>query len=392
VNEPVRYRFARRSERFEPYAFMLAWPVLWFGPPLGIWVWLVVFLPDICNVIIRKAWRGLPAVVASTRRSESGVELEGPNGQTLRIAFSDVDSLTAIFDKNGRTTDVRLDRKSGRALVFEVVGDDNVATLATRLGLDVSKARSRYTLATLIAPWGLSVLLSGVAIAFGSPFVDLAPETRSWLASYVNFVVLPVLVLYAIGTQLDVGRDGIAWRWLFVRKYLPFSAIASVVTLPRDVPGDKIRILDIVRRDRATHRFVLGKQSGAAWFHVREAFGKSQTQKASEPTVDDWLRRANDETALAWTKRLQAIAASDTGYRGVSVAHLWSVAEDLDAPKPLRAGAALALGGSDAAREKLRILATQVVDPALSALLQAIASGAPPDELAMLVEAIGSSS
>ena len=52
MNEPVRYRFARRSERFEPYAFMLAWPVLWFGPPLGLWVWLVVFLPDIFNTAI----------------------------------------------------------------------------------------------------------------------------------------------------------------------------------------------------------------------------------------------------------------------------------------------------------------------------------------------------
>ena len=53
---------------------------------------MVVFLPDICNMIIRRAWRGLPAVVATARRSESSVDLEGPNGQALRIAYSDINS------------------------------------------------------------------------------------------------------------------------------------------------------------------------------------------------------------------------------------------------------------------------------------------------------------
>ncbi len=44
------------------------------------------------------------------------------------------------------------------------------------------------------------------------------------------------------------------------------------------------------------------------------------------------------------------------------------------------------LANSDAARDRVRVLATQVADPKLNAVLDAVAREAPPEELAELVE------
>jgi hypothetical protein len=112
----------------------------------------------------------------------------------------------------------------------------------------------------------------------------------------------------------------------------------------------------------------------------------ASTKPKEEVPVDDWLPRAKDETALAWTRRLRAMASGEAGYRGVSVAHLWSVAEDLDAPARMRAGAVFVLASTEGARERVRVLATQVVDPAFSKLLEAVAEEASVEQLAALLE------
>lgn len=79
------------------------------------------------------------------------------------------------------------------------------------------------------------------------------------------------------------------------------------------------------------------------------------------------------------------MAANDGGYRGVSVSHLWTLAEDPRAPSSMRCGAALVLGSTDAGRDRLRVIATQIVDPAFSSLLDAIARQATARDLDDLV-------
>ena len=256
--------------------------------------------------------------------------------------------------------------------MFELGAGETLASLAASLGLDVNKARSRHKIPSYIARHGVLPLFAGLGILAWSWMSPPGPELAGPMNFYIRYVLLPLFVLYAVPTQLDVGRDGVSWRWLFVRKYVAFSSVVRVSSVPPDVSIEKVHSVVIDTRNGASHRFLLGKKLGGVWIQLREAFAASTKPKEEVP-VDDWLPRAKDETTLAWTRRLRAMASGDAGYRGVSVAHLWSVAEDLDAPARTRAGAVFVLASTEGARERVRVLATQVVDPAFSKLLEAVA-------------------
>lgn len=388
VTLPVRYRVARPLERFEPYGFLLGWAAIFTVPFPGPWMWVVAFAPELALKLVQRAWRSRSPIVASPRCEATAVVLEGPAGVVERLDFAEVAALTCESGKGPAS--VRIERKTGRALVFELGEGETVATLASSLGLDATKARSRYKLPSTIARYGLLPLITGLAMMGWSWISPPRPELAGPMNLYIRYVLLPLIVLYVVPTQLDVGRDGVAWRWLFVRNYVAFSNVASIASEPANVTIDKVHSVIIDLHNGARHRFLLGTKLVGIWIHLREAFAES-TKRKEEVPVDDWLLRTKDESVLAWTRRLRAIASGEAGYRGMSVAHLWAVADDLDVPVRTRAGAVFVLASTKDARDRVRVLATQVVDPAFSKLLEAVADDAPVEQLATLFERVSAS-
>ena len=106
MSHPVRYRVARPLERFEPYAFLVGWAAIFTLPIGGLWTWAIAFSPDLALKIVRRVWRSRSPIIATPRREESAVVLEGTAGTVERLAFADVEALTSMAE-TGAPTDVR---------------------------------------------------------------------------------------------------------------------------------------------------------------------------------------------------------------------------------------------------------------------------------------------
>jgi len=107
------------------------------------------------------------------------------------------------------------------------------------------------------------------------------------------------------------------------------------------------------------------------------------------PVVDEWLPRSGDERVSTWIQRLRAKSAAGGSYRGTDIRHLWPLAEDPSSPQELRCAMLLVLATNDEARERVRTIATQIVDPDVRAVLDGIADGANDAQLALALERVG---
>ncbi|HSO38365.1 MAG TPA: hypothetical protein VLT33_37810, partial [Labilithrix sp.] len=319
----VRYRLARRSEPYEPYMFFVAWPYLFLGPYLGLWSWAVAFAPELLVMGLRYAWRKSSPRVATVQRGDRAVVLRSAEGEEM-VAFAEIEAATSVADKQGCVTDLRIERKNRRALVIEVTGDATSSSIAQTLGIDAAKARSRFTIASLLAPRGALLMIVGFALIVWSQVGSPGPETARWILLYTRFVFMPLSVIYAVPAILDIGRDGVSWRWPFIRRYVPFAEVESVSSQPANVTAEKVATLVIRERFGRLHRLVLAKDGGAAWIAVREAFARSKSASETTVALDEHLTRGEGEEVGAWIRRLHATSAGE-GYRAVSMAHLWSV-------------------------------------------------------------------
>jgi len=314
---------------------------------------------------------------ATTTVDASGQRVDG-------FEDSDVDAVTSLVDVNRQTVDLRVDLKGRRALIFEVSGDDEIAKVGKRLGIDIERARSRYQAGSLAAKPLAVFFFAGLCCLLYSLFGKPEPETAVWLARINLFAFLPITVLMSIPTTIDVGRDGVAWRWLFMRRYRAFASMVSMVPSPKAATGTKVNAMLLGARDGMDVTLPLGAKSAGAADHLLAAFAASNRAVEATP-VDEWLSRGAAESALLWIQRVRARSVAGGTYRGSDLLHLWVPAEDLATPHDLRCAMLIALATTDVARERTRALAAQVVDPDVQALFQAIADGASDDQLALLL-------
>lgn len=387
VSQEVRYRRARASEKLETYAFVFAWPLV-FTLPYGLWTWVLAFTPDLLVWAARYVWRARAATVATVRRSGSGVVLVDAQGERLEgFEDSDVDAVTSIIDPKKQTIDLRIDRKAGRALLFEVRGDDDVAAVAKRLGIDAGRARSRYRGASLALPrLALPFCVMTACMLYGW-FGSPEHSTAVWLLFVNRYLFLPTIVLINVPTAIDIGRDGVAWRWLFVRRYVAFKMVLSMEALPANAQGPKIGGMRITQRNGTRSLLPLGKHAANAATLLLEGFAESK-RPAAPVLVEDWLTPTKDESAAAWIQRLRAKSAAGGTYRGTDIRHLWPLAEDPATAQSMRCGMLLVLATTEEARERVRAVATQVVDPEVRAVLEAIANGANDEQIAKPLDQI----
>ena len=389
MSQPLRFRRARSYEHLEPYAFLAGWAVC-FTVPYGWWTWAILFTPEVVVAAVRWLWRTRSPIVATARRTGSGVELLDDDGRKIEgFEDSDVEAVTTFVNTKRRTVDLRIDRKAKQvALVFEVSGDDDNASVARRLGVDLDRARSRYMAVTLAAKRLALPFFIGMFAMLYSIFGHPSPDTRNALVWFNRLVFLPIVVLMNVPTTLDVGRDGVAWRWLFIRHYVAFSSLVSMRVHPPNARARKILSINVQVRNGPALYIPIGKQAQDAAAHIVEAFAASDKASAPSAVVDEWLPRSGDERASAWIQRLRAKSAAGGSYRGTDIRHLWPLAEDPATPQELRCAMLLVLANSDEARERVRTLATQVVDPDVRGVLEGIADGANDAQLALALDRV----
>ncbi|MDB5213494.1 MAG: uncharacterized protein JWO86_1421 [Myxococcaceae bacterium] len=385
----VRFRPARPFESLEPYAFLVGWAVLFTLPFSGLLIWAIAFAPDVIVHVVRYAWRKRSAIPATAQRSGAGVALLDESGVRIEgFEDSEVDAVTSLVDSKQRGVDLRVERKGKRALVFEVSGSDDHASVAKRLGIDIHRARSRYSGTSLAArPLALPFFVGMVCLVyhlFGGP--DL--ETAWWLRQLNRFVLLPTVVLLNVRTVIDIGRDGVAWRWLWIRRYVSFASLVAMLPSPVNARGPKVASMRLTVRDGETFEVPLGKKAVGATAHLLQAFAERGKAAAPSMVVDEWLPRIAEERVSAWIQRLRAKSAAGGTYRGSDIRHLWPLAEDPATAHDLRCAMLLVLATTDEARERTRTLATQVVDPDVRAVFEGIADGANDAELAVLMERV----
>ena len=164
---------------------------------------------------------------------------------------------------------------------------------------------------------------------------------------YFRLVWIPLGLLDIIPTWVYVGRDGIAWRWLFFKRFVAFADLKNVSSMRGK---NNLPFALVLEASDKTHRIPLAPASAGLMSHVTSVF---EAYRSADPSrVDEWLPRASDEAWLAWVQRVRAKGAAAGSYRGMPVDHLWRVAEDASAPVDHRVGALLTLAGGPESRER----------------------------------------
>jgi hypothetical protein len=379
----LRLRQPDPTEKVGSYFPFFAWPVIWVLP-YGWWTWAIAFSPEALLWLFRKAWASRSPRFVTPRSTASGIELVESGAVVESFAHADVETLTTVIAKDGAVDAVRIDRKQGRPIVLAALGPADAASIAERLGLDLAVARSRYRVGSLALRFMAFALLGWAACAWlvwGSPSENVALVLRDC----ARWVWMPLLVLTSIPTVLDVGRDGVAWRWLFVKRYVAYSSVAAIERVPSNAHDSKVNAFRLHTADgKMTTRIFLGRSANGAVARMQNAWDAAREAKADP--IDEWVLRRDGESVRAWTDRLRARARSAGAYRGVTIDHLWAFAADPAVDKVARLGALLVLGAREGAVEKTRAIAGQVVDPAWRDAVEAIARGASDDEVASSVE------
>lgn len=277
-------------ERAEPYLGLSALPVVWVLP-YSTWTWVALVSPTALLWAFDRAWRAKAPRFVTPRLTEAGVDLVDSAGSVVdRCGHADFDALTMVGDPKGAVTQLRVDRRRSPSLLFSVTGPEDAVAMARELGLDPVDARSRHRGGSLAMRFGLLHLLVfalGCAcfgwLALGHPdAVD-----RSWILRYIDFVWLPVMLLTTVPTWIDVARDGIAWRWLFVRGNVPFAKILHVRPFPKNASDQNAVRVQLAVPGGKAHTLVLGPGARGVLEKVRQATaGSTSDAEPASPRRD----------------------------------------------------------------------------------------------------------
>jgi hypothetical protein len=386
MNPPLRLGHPSPLEKVEPYVPFLTWPVVWIVA-YGWWTWAILYAPDVLLWLFRRAWDARHPTTVTVKRSGAMIVLEDGEGRERdRFELSEVDSLTSMLARNGVTRLLRVERRNAKPLLFVLHPGEDMAGAASQLGLDLATARSRYAALSPVARQ--FVLHLGTVGSLAWSFLgDPAPETALWLARYIQFIGMPVTVLSAIPTVVDVGRDGVAWRWLFLRHYVPYRVLLAVESYPKAAARDQRTGIKLCTRSDHEHVLLVPRHSSALVERIETGLALHAGGSGETSSVETWLPRGGDEPVDAWVRRLRAAATVGGGYRGVSVEHLWTTAEDGALTLEARCGAWLVLSTTDAGRGRIIEIARDIVDPKLRETAEAIGGDHTDEKIAKLIEA-----
>jgi hypothetical protein len=169
--------------------------------------------------------------------------------------------------------------------------------------------------------------------------------------------------------QLVIGTDGVRVVGALRDRFVPFSSIERVETMP-SAPFKRVRLR--LREGKRVHIPVIGDPEELA-LRLRDALDAWHKGDAAQPL--DLLERG-ERKGDEWVQALRA-RATDASYReaGLRVEDLEALVDDPRAAPEQRVGASLALAADERGRRRVRIAASACADPDMQAALEAASEG-----------------
>jgi hypothetical protein len=287
---------------------------------------------------------------------------------------------------------VRLTRGGAEFVDVFVASLEDARALLSVLGLDVSrKAMTFYVVSAGFRMRERIGIGAGLLIGVGAAIALLLP-----IGPIVLAMLVTAILLVQAPTRVDVGADGVSWRWLGFRRFVPFARIAHVVVTRA---GVHVRMLDgrtvLLRTARAGARKDQGVDTRDRLAErLVEALARKGTRSNVPETEDESAALAvakRGRASAEWLGALRRAGAADGGaYRALPVARtaLWRLVEDPGVRASERAAAAAALApGFDASeRARIRVIAEASVSPHLRVALES--ADADDERLAPLLDAL----
>jgi hypothetical protein len=263
--------------------------------------------------------------------------------------------------------------------------------LLRALGLDASQAVADFrtpsrALSKRRYGVGVGLGLAGLGAAFASVTTGVStPLGPAALA----VGMLAMLILFVAPTNLGVGADGIAVRWLWTRRFLGFDEMTGVTRFEKGwgngrVVGIRVALRSGETVDLPTAQGNWGEgQTAVLLERIREAV---ETFRQGGAAADAALLRRGDRGVGEWIIALRSLGAganADMRTAPVPRERLFRVVEDPAAPAADRAAAAVALGSEsdEESRARLRAAAAATAAPRLRIAIEKAADGEEAAEL-----------
>ncbi len=297
---------------------------------------------------------------------------------------------------------VRVRRKGAKVpLLFGVKNEQEGHALLRALGFDVTQSVAELKGASDIFRWSVLKQLAYTLVPVFGVFVpaSMAATTLGPAGAPLTMLLVLALVTYIFGlvfspTNVRIGVDGVAIKWLRRERFVPFSKVKEVRKYSH-VSGTKTYVgVELVLHAGGVERIVCGQKG---WIktdveqmlgRIREAY-ELHKEMGSEAATPNLLARGA-RTTEAWVTALRGIgagASTDLRTAPVPPESLLRVVEDASASPALRVGAAVAaLAGQPEAKPRIRVAATTTASPKLRIALERVMET--PDDEQAIAEAI----
>jgi hypothetical protein len=280
----------------------------------------------------------------------------------------------AVFEQ-GDEAIVQLDRGLAPAVELVVPSLDAGRELLRALGLDAGQVTTRFWVKSRLATADVATLV--VALVAGPLLGILVAALHSGAPLFVP--VLAYLALRALPARVDVGADGVEYRWLGWKTFVSARDIASVdrTRMNATPVTPSLACVRILRRDGRSVSIPVGaedllsERAAALCERIREVVAASD----GEAEAPSQLAREG-RTVREWIESLRALSR-EHAYRtaGVSADALWALVEAPAGTAADRVAAAVAVARDDETRERVRVAAHAVAEPKLRVALEAAAEG-----------------
>lgn len=362
----------------EPVETVLA-PMIVFGWPVALALsaaWLGYWRPRRDEVVIEAASGGL-SIDGRTRRRAGA------------LARGDA---TVLDDSRVRLVLGAWPRPSVRLIVQNIALAREV--LAS-LGLDRRAGTSQFRIRRL-RPYENLLLLTLLFLSVPAVIALCIVSGTLGLVGLIAAVLSALAIRALARVELTVGSDGLHLRSPFRRAFIPHGRIR---TLKRIWPtgsengsthdgevvswGFELVLVDGTkhRLDTRPERFPAGVwKTDHVFASAFAAWSTSQTEDAVAGPHASALLARGGRSIREWVASLHELATDGaSGYRvaALDARALFAILADAGAPRELRAGAAIALGGRQEHAPRLRIAADDVADPVVRRVAVASASGDP---------------
>jgi len=304
----------------------------------------------------------------------------------LRVARDDIRE-AFVIPKGGGFPLVRIDRGLRRLPLDLVVRDiDEGRQILRALGLDASQSVAKVQTASYLVskrgPLIASVLALGAfALAIFPRLAHSVPLAQPFGAVAMALSLLALLALIAKRTDVSIGADGILIHWLWVRRFVRCEDILTVSDYEETMGRSRNVGVCLQLKSGEEIRLPVGARNfsedrcAALVERIRETMA---AQRSGQGAAAGAMLGRQGRAMSEWIRALRAMGVgADATLRTAPTDPqvLLRVVESPSSPAEERAAAAVAIaaGGDEEARIRLRVAAEAVAEPKLRVALEAAA-------------------